>query len=99
MFLVDDLLMAPLNTFKFILGQIQQMAEREISDEGVIKDQLLELQMRRELDEISDAEYALLETELFARLRIIKSRQLEALQQVPTAESSSLVVEIGGDKP
>jgi|SRR5215471_12289940 len=98
MLLVDDLLLAPLNTFKFILGQIQQMAEREINDEGVIKDQLLELQMRRELDEISEPEYAALEAELFARLRIIKSRQLEALQQVHTAESSSLVVELGGDK-
>ncbi len=98
MLLIDDLLLAPINTFKFILGQIQKMAERELNDEGVIKDQLLELQMRLELEEISEEEFATQEEELFARLRVIKARQLELLQQVHTAESSSMVIETGGDE-
>ena len=98
MLLIDDLLLAPINTFKFILGQIQKMAERELNDEGVIKDQLLELQMRLELEEISEEEFAKQEEELFARLRVIKARQLELLQQVHTAESSSMVIETGGDE-
>jgi hypothetical protein len=34
---------------------------------------------------------------LFTRLRAIKARQLEALGQVHTAESSSMIVEAGGD--
>jgi hypothetical protein len=99
MLLIDDLLLAPINTFKFILGQIQQMAERELNDEGLIKDQLLELQMRLELEEISEQEYREREAELFARLRVIKTRQLEMLQNVHTAESTSMVVEVGGDEP
>jgi len=98
MLLIDDLLLAPINTFKFILGQIQQMAERELNDEALIKEQLLELQMRLELEEISEEEYAEHEAELFARLRVIKARQLEMLQNVHTAESTSMVVEVSGDE-
>jgi len=97
MFLIDDLLLAPVNGFKFILGQIQKMADQELNDDTVIKEQLLELQMRLELDEISDAEYQEREAELFARLRALKTRQLELLHQAHTAESSSFVIEVGGD--
>jgi hypothetical protein len=97
MFFLDDLLLAPFNGFKFILGQIQTMANRELNDDTVIKEQLLELQMRLELDEISEEDFAVQEAELFTRLRAIKERQLELLHQVHTAESSSLVIESGGD--
>ena len=57
MLLIDDLLLAPVNGFKFILGQIQKMADQELNDDTVIKEQLLELQMRYELEEISDEEF------------------------------------------
>ena len=97
MFLIDDLLLAPVNGFKFILRQVQQLADRELNDESVIKEQLLELQMRLELEEISEEEFAEAERELFARLRAIKTRQLEALGQVHTADTSSIVIESGGD--
>ena len=97
MFLIDDILLAPVNGFKFIMRQIQQLADKELNDESVIKEQLLELQMRLELEESSDEDYAEAERELFARLRTIKERQLEALRQVHTAESSSMVIEAGGD--
>ena len=98
MFLLDDLLLAPVNGFKFILRQIQQLADKELNDESLIKEQLLELQMRLELEEISEGDYAEAERELFARLRAIKARQLEALSQVHTAETSSMVIESGGDE-
>jgi competence protein ComGF len=97
MFLIDDILLAPVSGFKFILGQIQKMADQELNDDTVIKEQLLELQMRLELDEISEAEYQEREAELFARLRALKTRQLELLHQAHTAESSSFVIEVGGD--
>ena len=99
MFLIDDILLAPVSGFKFILGQIQKMADQELNDDTVIKEQLLELQMRLELEEISEAEYQEREAELFARLRALKTRQLELLHQVHTAESSSFVIEVGGDEP
>ncbi len=98
MFFIDDLLLAPVNGFKFILRQIQQIADRELNDDTVIKEQLLELQMRLELEEISEEEYREREAELFARLRVIKARQMELLHQVHTAETSSIVIEAGGDE-
>ncbi|MCA1817358.1 MAG: gas vesicle protein GvpG [Acidobacteria bacterium] len=98
MFLIDDLLLAPVNGFKFILSQIQKMADQELNDDTLIKEQLLELQMRLELDEISEEDFAAQEAELFARLRVIRARQLDLLHQVHTAESSSMTVEAGGDE-
>jgi hypothetical protein len=98
MFLIDDILLAPVSGFKFILGQIQKMADLELNDDSVIKEQLLELQMRLELEEISEADYQEREAELFARLRALKARQLELLHQVHSAESSSFVIEVGGDE-
>jgi Gas vesicle protein G len=97
MFLIDDILLAPVSGFKFILGQIQKMADQELNDDTVIKQQLLELQMRLELDEISDEEYREREAELFGRLRALKARQFELLHQVHSAQSSSFVIEVGGD--
>jgi hypothetical protein len=76
---------------------VQQIADRELNDESVIKEQLLELQMRLELEEISDEDFVEAERELFARLRAVKQRQLEALGQVHTADTSSIVIEAGGD--
>ncbi len=98
MLFIDDLLLAPVNGFLFILNQIQKIADKELNDDTFIKEQLLELQMRVELDEISDEEYKAREAELFARLRAIKARQLDLLHQVHTAESSSMTVEAGGDE-
>src|SRR6266567_6907758 len=96
--LIDDLLLAPINGFKFILGQIQKLADQELNDDTVIKDQLLELQMRLELDEVSEDEFREREAELFARLRAITARQLDLLHQVHTAESSTFEIEVGGDE-
>ena len=98
MFLIDDLLLFPFTGFRFILNQIQKMADQELNDESVITHQLVELQMRLELEEISEEDFQRQEAELFLRLRAIKARQLEMLQQIHTAESSSIVIESGGDE-
>jgi hypothetical protein len=98
MFLIDDLLLAPVNGFKFIMRQIQQLADKELNDESVIKEQLLELQVRLELEEISEEDYAAAERELFARLRAVKERQLAAATGIHTADSSSIIIESGGDE-
>ena len=98
MFLIDDILLAPVSGFRFILNQIQKMADQELNDDTLIKEQLIELQMRLELDEISEAEFKEREAELFARLRAIKERQLDLLHQAHTAKSSSFEIETGGDE-
>ena len=98
MFLIDDLLLLPISGLKFVLAQIQKVADQELNDESVIKEQVLEHELRREMEEISEEEYQEREAELFARLRAIKGRQLEMMRQVHTAESSSIVIEAGGDQ-
>ena len=98
MLFIDDLLLLPFSGFRFILSQIQKVADQELNDESLIKEQLLELQMRLELEEVSEEEFAEREAELFARLRIIKARQLDMLDQIHTAQSSSIVIEAGGDE-
>ena len=98
MFLIDDLLLSPLTGLKFILAQIEKVVDRELNDETLIKEQLLELQMLLELGEISEDDYRAREQDLFARLRVIKQRQLDVLGQVHTSETSSMSIEIGGDQ-
>ena len=98
MLLIDDLLFLPFSGFRFILGQLQKLADQELNDESVIKEQLLELQMRLELEEVSEEEFTEREAELFARLRVIKARQLDMLDQIHTAQSTSIVIEAGGDE-
>jgi hypothetical protein len=94
MLLIDDLLFLPVDGFKFILKQIQGVVDRELNDDTVIKSQLLELQMRLELEEISDEDYKTAEADLFARLRAIKQRQLDMLHEaVHTADSSSIQID------
>ncbi|HKF55045.1 MAG TPA: gas vesicle protein GvpG, partial [Blastocatellia bacterium] len=75
-----------------------KVVDRELNDETVIKEQLLELQMRLELNEISEDDFRAREQDLFARLRAIKERQLDMLGQVHTSETSSMTIEIGGDQ-
>jgi hypothetical protein len=99
MFLIDDLLLAPISGFTFILNQIQKVADQELNDETLIKEQLIELQLLLEAEEISEEAFQEREAELFARMRAIKARQLEMLGQAHTAESSSIVIETGGDDP
>jgi len=68
MFLVDDLLMLPVKGFLGIFKKIHEMAEKELSDETHIRQKLMTLRLRFELDEISEEEYNKQEKELLARL-------------------------------
>lgn len=60
---------APVAGLRFILEQLLEMAERELYDEGRIREEILLLQLRLDEGEISDEEYVALEGELMARLR------------------------------
>ena len=95
MFLIDDLLLAPVNGFKFILGQIQKMADQELNYDSVIKEQLLELQMRYELEEISDEEFREREAELFARLRVRQNWSIDQVVHFPDARYICEIYSVG----
>ena len=65
-------LTAPLAGFRFILNQVEEMAERELYDEDRIREELLELQLRLDEGDIDDAEYAEREADVMARLRVAR---------------------------
>ena len=77
MLLIDDIFLAPLKGLIWLGKKINEVAEREISDEGRIKEKLMELQLCFELDEISEKEYKKQEKELLERLDTIKREKEE----------------------
>ncbi|MEW6410779.1 MAG: gas vesicle protein GvpG [Nitrospirota bacterium] len=80
MFLIDDILLAPLKGIIWLGKKINEIAEREVSDEENIKEKLMELRLRFELDEISEEEYTKQEGELMARLEAIRSATTEGTE-------------------
>ena len=72
MFILDSLLIGGL---RFVLDKIVAAAEAESDDEGALRERLLEAEMRLELGEIAGDEFAVIERDVLARLREIKSAQ------------------------
>ena len=62
----------PVAGIKWALGKVQQVAEEELTDDTPIKQELMELEMRREIGEIDDAEFVAREAELMVRLREVR---------------------------
>ncbi len=77
MFLIDDILLAPLKGLIWIGEKINEVSEKEFSDEGLIKEKLMGLQLKFELDEISEEEYEKHEKELLERLDAIRKAKEE----------------------
>ncbi|MEI6749946.1 MAG: gas vesicle protein GvpG [Bacteroidota bacterium] len=72
MFLIDDILLAPLKGVIFIAEKINEVIEKETSDEGAIKERLMALQLKFEMDEITEEEYDEREDELLKLLGNIR---------------------------
>ncbi|MGE4587037.1 MAG: gas vesicle protein GvpG [Mangrovibacterium sp.] len=72
MLIFDDLLMAPLKGLILLGKKISDVVDREQSDEGTIKERLMELQMKFEMDEIDEEEYDRREEELLNLLEQIR---------------------------
>ncbi|HEY0787563.1 MAG TPA: gas vesicle protein GvpG [Thermoanaerobaculia bacterium] len=81
MLLIDDLLLlpfkAPISGFRWVMKQIQTMADNELMDDQVWKERLIELQMKLELSEISEEDYTAEEAVIFQRLREIRMMREE----------------------
>lgn len=75
MFLIDDILLAPIKGVVWIGKKINEVIEMELNDENRIKEKLMELQVRYEMDEISKEEYEKQEKELLARLEAIRNKK------------------------
>ena len=75
MFLIDDILLAPLKGVIFIAEKINEVIEKEMSDEGAIKERLMALQLKFEMDEINEEEYDEREDELLKLLENIRAEK------------------------
>ena len=76
MFILDSLLIGSL---RFVLDKVVAAAEAEMNDETTLRERLLEAQMRLELGEISEDEFAVIERDVLAAIRDIKRPQQGAL--------------------
>ena len=78
MFIIDSILLAPLKGVIWLGEKLNEIAEKELNDTGRIKEELMGLQLRFELDQISEQEYNEKEEELLARLdAITKAKEKE----------------------
>ena len=72
MILLDRMLVGGI---KFVLGKVASAVEAELNDEDGLREQLLAAQMRVELGEMTQAEFAAFESEVMVRLREIRARK------------------------
>lgn len=70
MFLLDDLLLAPVKGVIWIGEKIKEVADRELYDVEGIKKGLEELQELHEAEQIKDEEFAQAEERLLKRLQV-----------------------------
>jgi len=70
--ILDDILLAPCKLVHWMGKKLYERGEEELTDESVIRQNLLELQMRFELDEISEEEYRDQEDALMLRMEQIR---------------------------
>ena len=70
MFILDDILFSPLKGLIWLADKVDEVAQKELYDKDTLKAKLMELQLRFELDEISEEEYTRQEGELLERLNI-----------------------------
>ena len=74
MIVLDTLLIGGI---KFVLRRIAEAVDAQLNDVDTLRQELLAAQMRVELGEMSDAEFADIEAALLARLREIQARARE----------------------
>lgn len=72
MLVVDDVLLFPLKGLIGVFEKIHQMAKKETSDEKYALEKLMELQLRYEMDEISEEEFKREEAKLQAKLNALR---------------------------
>ena len=90
MFLLDSLL---IDGLKFVFEKLLQVAEAELSDDSVLRERLLDAQMRLEQGELSMEEFSEIEQDVFARLREIRRGHTGAISMT-SSDSSVNTVEI-----
>ena len=90
MFILDSLL---IGSIRFVLDKVIAAAETEAQDDSALRDQLLEAQMRLELGEISDHQFAEIEGDILMAIREIKGRQQGPISMSPDDKITGVDIE------
>ncbi len=72
MIILDSLL---LGGIRFVLDKVASAVDAEMNDAGSLREELLAAQMRLELGEMDEEEFAELEGEILARLRDLREER------------------------
>lgn len=72
MIILDTLL---IGSIRFVLDKVAAAVETELNDDTALREQLLAAQMRVELGEMSEEDFAQFEADILARLREIRDRR------------------------
>jgi hypothetical protein len=89
-FILDSLLIGSL---RFVLDKLVAAAEAEMEDDSLLREQHVEAQMRLELGEITESEFAAIEKDILARIREIKGQRQGAISMAPDDRVSGVEVE------
>jgi hypothetical protein len=92
--ILDTLLVGGL---KFVLGKIAAAVDAEMADDTVWREELLAAQMRLELGEISEREFAETERELLARIREVRERERGPAEPPGTFRVTGVEASVLGD--
>jgi hypothetical protein len=85
MLIVDSLIISGV---KFVLTRLAEAVSAEMYDESSLREELLAAQMKLELGEITDDDFARVEEEILAGLREIRARRTAASGAAPEGERS-----------
>ena len=96
MFILDSLLIGGI---RFVLEKVVAAAEAEAQDDSALREQLLEAQMKLELGELNDAEFAAIERDILEQIREIKGARQGALTMTPQDKITGVEVETYHDDP
>jgi hypothetical protein len=98
-FLLDDILLFPLKApvagFRWIMKQIQTMADEELMNDQPWKERLIELQMMLEVGDLTEEQYAVEEQVVFQALRDIRARREQMARDAAAARGEDDEPDIG----
>ena len=95
MFILDSLL---IGSIRFVLDKVVAAAETELNDDSTLRERLLEAQMRLELGEISEEEFAAIERDVLIAIREIKGRQQGPISMSPDDKITGVDIQSYADE-
>lgn len=90
MLIVDSLIISGV---KFVLTRLAEAVEAEMYDESALREELLAAQMKLELGELTDADFARIEEQIFESMREVKARQKAASAPAEPGERGKFAIE------